>query len=781
MHTVIEEEHTTGEMAAPKPSILERPMMEFRPFGVDAEGQKICDITGVIVQSNVEYLYDSVSQQSGTAAAEDAVQALCRALNARIRDPAYHVTPAFLRNAWNSYSYEFGCYLRELCEQLSGDPEFHFKAGRARKVPPIIQILLRPFSTPQTYKMWAYVGSKYTKGVLEFGVGKVTNRSAVIWMKFTDKALRQFGPYRDRCIEVICQSCKGGVSGAQLQVHGLAPASVRDLRCAAHGDDCCEWEFTWTPQMRLETSWLWWGAISAATWAALRWRLPEMSLAASLSLAFLPTTGIWLIMFRRLQAQTKRLQSLVREQEQAVDARHEELRESYLEQQRIAVELRRRVNHLTTLHRAGLLLSATFDRETLLQNVLKIVVDDLQYDRAMVAFYDPLRRVAYGARLVGVPEDVAAFAETLEVPVSDPASVEGTVLLRGEPVLVHDVRQSAGRMHPAYSELAARTGSQSFVSVPLKAKDWIFGSLTVDRRDPHSLTQEDVDVMVTLASQLSIALDNASAYREIEELNIGLEHKVRERTAQLEAANNKLEELNQLKSAFVSVVSHELRTPLTSIRSFVDNMLEGMTGPLNDKQSRYLGRMVFNIDRLSRLITDLLDLSRIEAGRVELRRQSVPIAELVGDIVEGLRSLTSEKAIVLETRHACDAVSVHADRDHLTQILTNLIGNAIKFTPAGGRIEVTTQVPESGVLQVCVSDTGCGIPPEELPKVFEKFFRGSSIVRESRGAGLGLAIVKSLVELNGGAIWVESKVGAGTAFFFTLPVDEACGASKEAC
>src|SRR5512145_2354587 len=124
-------------------SILKRPFMEFLPFGVDAQGEKICDISGVIVQSNVQYLHDFISLTSGPEAAERAVRELCRLLNERIHDPAYHVTPEFLLNAWNSYSYEFGCYLREFCEGLSGTAQFHVNAARGRKIPEIIQILLR--------------------------------------------------------------------------------------------------------------------------------------------------------------------------------------------------------------------------------------------------------------------------------------------------------------------------------------------------------------------------------------------------------------------------------------------------------------------------------------------------------------------------------------------------------------------------------------------------------------------------------------------------------------
>ena len=228
------------ELLSKDHTILERPFMEFLPFGVDAQGEKISDISGVIVLSNIEYLYDFMSLTGGPEAAERAVHELCRLLNERIHDPAYHVTPEFLRNAWNSYSYEFGCYLREFCEALSGDPQFHFKAARVRKVPQIIQILLRPFSTQQSYRMWAYVGQKYTKGVLEFGVGNVTNRSAILRMRFTEKAVRQFGSYRKRCVDVICQSCKAGIAGAQQQIHGLTPADVRDLSCIANGDEWCE-------------------------------------------------------------------------------------------------------------------------------------------------------------------------------------------------------------------------------------------------------------------------------------------------------------------------------------------------------------------------------------------------------------------------------------------------------------------------------------------------------------------------------------------------------------
>ncbi|HZN44811.1 MAG TPA: histidine kinase dimerization/phospho-acceptor domain-containing protein, partial [Nitrospiraceae bacterium] len=683
------------ELLSKDHSILERPFMEFLPFGVDAQGEKICDISGVIVLSNIEYLYEYMSLTRGPEAAERAVHELCRLLNERLRDPAYHVTPEFLRNAWNSYSYEFGCYLREFCEALSGDPRFHFKAARVRKVPQIIQILLRPFSTQQSYRMWAYIGQKYTKGVLEFGVGNVTDRSAILRMRFTEKAVRQFGPYRKRCVDVICQSCKAGIAGAQQQIHGLAPANVRDLSCVANGDEWCEWEFTWTPKMRFSILWPLWGLLTGTTFAYLRLSHPDMSIVEALGLAFLPVTIFCASMLSLLKRQAKGFQSLIREQEQVVETRHEELREAYLEQQRTTVELRQKIQYLTTLHRAGLLFGSTFDREALLDSVLETIVHDLQYERAIITRYDRTRRVSYDFRIRGVSEDVVTFIKSLEIPVIDPESVEGTVMIKGNPVLTSDIRDVWERMHPLNRELASMVQAKSFISVPLKVKDVVLGSLTVDRTQEHTLTKDDLELIVTLASQVAIALDNTQAYSEIEALNLGLEARVHDRTVELETANAKLKQMDRLKSQFLAHVSHELRTPLTSIVGFTDNMLEGLVGSMNLKQEQYLSRIKANGTRLARMITDLLDLSRVEAGKMTISFDLVALPTLASDVIEQLRPLASAKHIGIEWQTTPADIAVWADADRVSQILTNLLDNAIKYTHDNGLITVDLSVSQS--------------------------------------------------------------------------------------
>jgi len=304
----------------------------------------------------------------------------------------------------------------------------------------------------------------------------------------------------------------------------------------------------------------------------------------------------------------------------------------------------------------------------------------------------------------------------------------------------------------------------------LKVKNEILGCLTVDRAKAHALTKDDLNLMGTMASQVAIALDTTNAYSQIEALNIGLEAKVQERTQELQAANEKLRELDRLKSSFVSMVSHELRTPMTSIKGYVDNLLDGVAGPLKEKPAYYLKRVQHNVERLTRMINDLLDLSRIEAGAVQLQLGSISISELLNDVVEGFQTIATEKSVSVKAHSMSGLPLIQGDRDKLYQVLNNLIQNAIKFTPKGGAIVAEAQAGPPGYIQVCVSDTGCGIAPEELPRVFERFYRGESVAMENRGAGLGLAITKNLVELHHGRIWVESTPGEGSRFFFTLPI-----------
>lgn len=516
--------------------ILEKGYMDHRPFGVTPTGETIRDVSGVIVRANVEYLQEIVARSKGEEAGAQAVEELCRLLNERIRDPAYHVTPTFLKNVWHSYSYEFVCFLGEFCREITQDQHFQFRVGQEKFLPPLIQVLARPLSLGQIYKMFPHFGEKFAKGSIQFEVRKVTARSAVLRMKFTDAIYQQFGPYRRRCAELVCQSAKAGLAAVPAQVHHQRPAAIIEHTCIADGAEHCEWEFRWKPQPG--SHWGWAAAAlltGGAVLAYLRLRHPAVSWLEGALLAAIPAVFVWQLNVLASRAR------LIKEQLASAELRHEELREAFAQQEHVTVELRRKVRDLTTLHQVGLLLNSTMDRERLIEAALSALVRDLRYDRAMISFYDRERGVAFDGRLVGVPQDVKAFVRASEVPVTDPNSIEGTVLLREEPVLVQDVRQAWDRLHPVNQQLIAKSEAKSFISVPLKVKDRVIGALTVDRTQDHTVTEGDLDVMSTVASQLAVALDNADAYRQIEALNVGLEDMVRVRTAQLEDANHQVQ------------------------------------------------------------------------------------------------------------------------------------------------------------------------------------------------------------------------------------------------
>jgi signal transduction histidine kinase len=757
-------------------TILERAFMEYRPFGVDERGERITDVSGMIVLDNVEFLKECVSPSGSDRAltAEHVVEELCRLLNQRIRDSAYHVTPILLNNVWNSYSYEFVSFLREFCRQLSGDSRFHFNVGRGKHISPLIQTLGRPFSVAQIYRMYPYFAAKYTKGSTTCSVEEVTDQSAILRLKFTERTLHQFGSYRKACAYQVCESAKGRLSMVPASVHHLPAATVKDRSCIARGDEWCEWEVTWLSPQPKDLFWPTWGLLAAGVAVGyLRMFHPSVMVMESLGLVVVPAVVSWLATSRRVRKHTEAREAVIQEQVKFVEVRHEELRETYVDQEQIRVELRRKVNQLTALHRAGLLFNSTLDRETLLQNVLETLLRDLNYDRAMISFYDPVRRVTYDARILGVPEEVQRVVRSRDIPVVDPESPEGRVILQGKPILIDNIQEIWDTLHPLNRQLALLTRTKSLVSVPLKTKDRILGAILVDRAQQHSLTQDDLDLMVTVANQVAIALDNASAYQQIEDMNVGLEAKVRERTSALEKAD-------QLRSLFLSHVSHELKTPLTSIKGFVENMLGGLAGPLSEKQRVYLERTSVNVNRLIRMIEDLLDRTRVETGTLELLPAEVALRTWVVEVQEQLRPLAVAKRQRLDVYYPDTDLVLWADVDRLVQILTNLVQNAIKFTQEEGEIVIRVVHDSPHFAGIAVKDTGPGIPSEALGKIFDPFFRvGQERKHAPKGLGLGLSITKTLVELHGGTISVRSELGKGTEFYCTLPLRPALDSLQE--
>ena len=261
-----------------------------------------------------------------------------------------------------------------------------------------------------------------------------------------------------------------------------------------------------------------------------------------------------------------------------------------------------------------------------------------------------------------------------------------------------------------------------------------------------------------------------------------LEQRVQERTAELEAAKKEVEEFSysilqakeeverasKFKDQFLSTMSHELRTPLNAVLGFSGLLAEERYGPLNDRQRRYVSHIHTGGQHLLTLINDILDLSRIEAGRMELAIENVSVETVFGEVLSVMRPLADNKSQTL-SQHAEPGLSVRADLTRFKQVLMNLLGNGIKFTPEGGRIELTANQAD-GEVRVEVRDTGPGIPPEEQKRIFEAFYRLRESGKATEGTGLGLAITQRLVELHGGQLCLESQPGQGSCFHFSLPV-----------
>jgi signal transduction histidine kinase len=250
--------------------------------------------------------------------------------------------------------------------------------------------------------------------------------------------------------------------------------------------------------------------------------------------------------------------------------------------------------------------------------------------------------------------------------------------------------------------------------------------------------------------------------------------------------NCRLEDVNQLKSEFVTVVSHELRTPLTAITGYIELLLEGQMGPLVAAQRQCLDMVTHNADRLVELIDDLLDIARIEAGKVELKRTTLDLTRLIQEVATVLHPPIEAKGQRLTLELAAALPTTSGDAERVRQILTNLLSNAHKYTPPGGCITVAAR-REAGRVRIDVHDTGIGLSPEDQARLFTKFFRAQQpMTREVGGTGLGLAITRSLVELHGGAITVTSVPGQGSTFSFTLPARQepegtAAGAAPGLC
>jgi signal transduction histidine kinase len=327
-------------------------------------------------------------------------------------------------------------------------------------------------------------------------------------------------------------------------------------------------------------------------------------------------------------------------------------------------------------------------------------------------------------------------------------SLFGRILLERKPVQIVDVLAD-----PEYAlqELQKRAGFRTMLGVPLLRDGVPIGLLSVNRTTVRPFTDKQIELVTAFADQAAIAIENVRLFDEIQD------------------KSRQLEEASQHKSQFLANMSHELRTPLNAILGYTELMADGAYGEPSEKMLGILKRLEANGRHLLGLINDVLDLSKIEAGQLVLELSDYSVQDIAQTVRSTLEPLAADKKLAFKLELGSDLPPGHGDGRRLTQVLINLVGNAIKFTDAG-EVAIKAEA-HNGSFHVSVRDTGPGISAVDQAKLFQEFQQAdNAITRKKGGTGLGLAISKRIVEMHGGKIWVESQLGQGSTFTFTLPV-----------
>jgi signal transduction histidine kinase len=454
----------------------------------------------------------------------------------------------------------------------------------------------------------------------------------------------------------------------------------------------------------------------------------------------------------------------------------------------VRLETQERLSELVTLNELAVALSSTLDLHELLDRSLQAVVAHLRFDRALVLLVDEERGSLCGGHSVGGSDEMARLVADLELPLSLETSQLVQLARADGPMLFSGVDDDPDERNRAFARML---GVSSFMGTPLITQGRTVGVLAVDNRSSgRELARASGPLLFTLGNLLAGAVETARLYGEIEAQNRLLEARVEARTRELAEASAEAEraravavEASETKSRFLANVSHELRTPLTSILGFtriIRKRLEDVVFPVvppgDARTERAMRQVADNLeiislegDRLTHMINDVLDLAKIEAGKLDWQEVEIAPAELVDRAGAATASLF-EAAGVPFVRDVPEGLpSTIGDRDRLIQVVINLLSNAVKFTRSGS-VTCSVRVVE-GSLVVSVADTGMGIAPEDQDRVFEQFTQaGDTLTDKPRGTGLGLPISRQIVEHHGGRMWLESELGKGSTFSFSLPI-----------
>lgn len=415
---------------------------------------------------------------------------------------------------------------------------------------------------------------------------------------------------------------------------------------------------------------------------------------------------------------------------------------------RLLEDTTRKATQLETAAEIAREASETLDANVLLNRAVNLIMERFGYYH--VSIFQVERDTAVVRASTG-EEGNTLITEQHRVVIEEESSLIGQVCFRGESMVVNNVTTS-----PAYLPHRLLPDTKAELGIPLKVGERVTGALDVHSRETNAFTPEEIAVLQTLADQIAIAVENARSYQISQQ------------------AVEEMREVDRIKSQFLANMSHELRTPLNSIIGFSRVILKGIDGPINDLQQQDLQAIYASGQHLLEMINSILDLSKIEAGKMELAIEEIQIDELIKSVVSTAVGLVKEKPVSIHNNVPAHLPLVYADKTRIRQVLLNLLQNASKFTDEGSiSVDANVQNNEFGApeLVISVKDTGIGIALEDQEKLFEPFSQvDDSPTRKTGGSGLGLSISRRLVEMQGGRIWLESEVNKGSTFSFSVPV-----------
>jgi len=404
----------------------------------------------------------------------------------------------------------------------------------------------------------------------------------------------------------------------------------------------------------------------------------------------------------------------------------------------------REIRRLNRLVEASLMINSTLELQPLLNIIMDFAAELTEAESASIMLYDQDTNELH---FVASTTDNPVAPRLLRIPVPLEGSVAGTILRENRVIVLDDV--TADPRHYRQADSMSGFATRSLIGVPMRFKDHPIGVLeAVNRREGH-WTDEDRSNLLVLASQAAIAIENARLIQ------------------QLQKAFNELDQLDKLKNDFIAIASHELRTPLSVILGYATFLKEDAQGEVGEHATAVLNSAI----RMRNLIEDMTNLRYLKLGEGELVREHIPLAAIVQSAQNDVESLAQAKGHILRVQIPDISLVVVADRIKIGMALTNILNNAIKFTPSGGQITLTCERKPQAVW-IVVRDSGIGIPQDQLTRIFEEFHQVEDhMTRRHGGMGLGLAIAKAVIEAHGGRIWAESEgPNRGSTFYINLPL-----------